>query len=82
MHTLFRSSSLPKIWKIAEIRPVFKIKGIAEDVNYYRLKSVTSVVFKLLEKILLNTSMIISFKVKYCIKFSRGFKQVTSRLIS
>ena len=50
MHTSFRSGSLPKIWKIAQITPVLKIKGNAEDVNNYRPISVTFVVFKLLEK--------------------------------
>ena len=52
MHTSFRSGSLPKIWKIAQITPVLKIKGNAEDVNNYSLRPilVTFVVFKLLGK--------------------------------
>ena len=81
-NTSLRSGTLPKIWKIAQITPVLKIKGNAEDVNNYRPISVTSVVCKLLEKILLNTFTIILLKIKYYINFNRCFRQGTLPLIS
>lgn len=43
---------LPDIWKNFQITPIFKNKGSAHDVNNYRPISITSVVCKLLEKIM------------------------------
>ena len=33
-NTSLRSGTLPKIWKIAQVTPVYKNKGNAEDVNF------------------------------------------------
>ena len=74
MHTSFRSGSLPKISKISQITPVFKIKGNAEDVNNYRPISVTSVVFKLLEKNIVNHIHNYLFENKILYQFQSGFQ--------
>ena len=81
-NTSLGSGTLPKILKIVQVTPVYKNKGNAEDVNNYRPISVTSVVCKLLEKLLLNTSTIILLKIKYYINSNRGFRQGTLPLIS
>jgi len=46
----FDTSSLPDIWKIAVVCPVFK-KGMSSDVSNYRPISLTSIVCKTMEAI-------------------------------
>ena len=73
-NTSLRSGTLPKIWKIAQVTPVYKNKGNAEDVNNYRPISVTSVVCKLLEKIIVKHihNYLVENKILY--QFQSGFQ--------
>lgn len=68
------TGSLPNIWKTAIITPVYKNKGAIDDVNNYRPISVTSVVCKLLEKIVVKHlhNFIIEKNILY--KYQSGFQ--------
>ena len=46
----FTLSSIPDIWRIAIITPIFK-KGLASDVSNYRPISLTCIVCKVMESI-------------------------------
>ena len=81
-NTSLSSGTLPKIWKIAHVTPVYKNKGNAEDVNNYRPISVTSVVCKLLEKNIVKHIHNYLVEIKYYINSNRDFRQVTLPLIS
>ena len=65
---------LPDIWKNSQITPIYKNKGSAQDVNNYRPISITSVVCKILEKI------IFKHLYNYCLennlinKYQSGFQ--------
>lgn len=65
---------LPHIWKIAMVTPVFKNKGTPDDVNNYRPISVTSVICKLLEKIIVKhlNNFILENNILY--KYQSGFQ--------
>ena len=56
LHTIFslsmRSGKLPREWKKAIVTPIFKNKGSKNDPKMYRPISVTSIVGKLLEKMI------------------------------
>ena len=56
LYILFRKSLdegvLPAEWKIANISPIFKNKGSKQDATNYRPVSLTSVVSKLMEKLI------------------------------
>ena len=73
-NTSLSSGTLPKIWKIAHVTPVYKNKGNAEDVNNYRPISVTSGVCKLLEKIIVKHihNYLVENKILY--QFQSGFQ--------
>ena len=68
------TGSLPNIWKTAIVTPVYKNKGAIDDVNNYRPISVTSVVCKLLEKIVVKHlhNFIIEKNILY--KYQSGFQ--------
>ena len=47
----FRTGSVPLEWKIADVIPVFKGKGSPSSVENYRPISLTSIVAKLMERV-------------------------------
>ena len=51
------NSRIPKIWKVAFVRPLFK-KGLCSLPSNYRPISLTSVIGKVMEKLLVNSMML------------------------
>lgn len=68
------NGTLPSIWKIAQVTPVYKNKGHADDVNNYRPISVTSVVCKLLEKIIVKHLHNYILEIDILYKFQSAFQ--------
>jgi hypothetical protein len=65
----------PTDWKLAHVIPLFKA-GDKSFPSNYRPVSLLSCVSKLLEKIVLNISLIIYREINYCVNFSQVFYQV------
>jgi sarcosine oxidase/L-pipecolate oxidase len=66
---------LPTDWKLSHVIPLFKV-GDKSFPSNYRPVSLLSCVSKLLEKIVLNISLIIYREINYCVNFSQVFYQV------
>jgi hypothetical protein len=65
----------PTDWKLSHVIPLFKV-GDKSFPSNYRPVSLLSCVSKLLEKIVLNISLIIYREINYCVNFSQVFYQV------
>jgi sarcosine oxidase/L-pipecolate oxidase len=65
----------PTDWKLSHVIPLFKA-GDKSFPSNYRPVSLLSCVSKLLEKIVLNISLIIYREINYCVNFSQVFYQV------
>lgn len=48
----FQSGTLPAVWKVAHVQPVFKNKGSRSETSNYRPISLTSTVCKVMERII------------------------------
>ena len=69
---------LPSIWKISHITPVYKNKGSAQEVNNYRPISITSVICKILEKIIFKHMYNYLVYKNIIYKYQSGFQPCDS----
>lgn len=79
-NTSLRLRKLPDLWKIAQITPIFKNKGSAQQAANYRPISLTSSLCKLMEKILFKHlhNYMIDNNIIY--KYQSGFQPGDSTL--
>ena len=59
-------AKIPNEWKQAEVRPIYKKKGKKSDPSNYRPVSLTSVVCKVIEKLLKRNCVITSLQIIFC----------------
>ena len=76
--TLFNFSlqlkQLPDVWKEVLITPIFKNKGSAQDVTNYRSISITSVICKVMEKIIFKQLYNFALDNEILYKYQSGFQ--------
>ena len=69
-----RLQQLPDVWMEALITPIFKNKGSAQDITNYRPISITSVICKVLEKIIFKHLYNFALDNEILYKYQSGFQ--------
>ena len=73
------TSSVPDDWKLANVVPIFK-KGSRESVNNYRPVSLTSVVCRILERVIKECTVDFLYRYNLILKTQHGFTKNRSCL--